>query len=96
MKKIVILSALLTACATPRVWVQSTTSTGGVIGYQDYDPNRDNMQRIRNLIPCDNFRKVWNGIKSQQGAPTYTYSWGMLVPINNGVVQWMEYQYECE
>lgn len=91
----------LNACTTPRVWIQSTTETGGVIGYQDYIPSSDNMARIKRLIPCKDFRKTWNGIKSQStGAATYMYSsnpWGggMMVPIDQGIVQWAEYHYEC-
>jgi hypothetical protein len=59
------------------------------------------LARIKKLIPCANFKRTWNGIKSQAtGAATYMYNQnpiggGMIIPVDNGIVQWAEYHYEC-
>lgn len=90
----------IAGCASPRVWVLRQDSYSGVVAYQNYDPKNDNGNRIRKLIPCENFRMVANPIYRQNVTPsTYGYSSfgnsGYVYPIDGGFIETAEFHYEC-
>lgn len=90
----VVLAFFIHGCATPRAWVQVVTPTGGVIGYQNYDPATDGNARINALIRCPSHRMVWSGLRSSATVPAYYMSNNFIVPLSENV-QWAEYHYEC-
>lgn len=92
-----LLTATITGCASPNVWVQARTPNAGIIGYQNYNPRSDNGKRIEDLIPCQNgHRMTLNTQRSQAtGAVGYMKFDDMILPTDSGVVNWAEYHYEC-
>lgn len=89
-----ILVLLIQGCASPRAWVQAITPSGGIIGYQNYNPSSDNGARINALISCPSHRMVWSGLKSSATAPAYYMTNNFIVPLSENI-QWAEYHYEC-
>ncbi len=96
--KFVFLSLLLASCASTKVWVQSRGQNSGVIGYQNYNPRKDNGKSISDLVPCPIHDMTWNGPKTQvTGAPTYYINnLGMMTPLDSGITTWHEYHYQCK
>lgn len=90
----VVLVILMQGCASPRAWVQAVTPTGGIIGYQNYNPASDNNARINALIGCPSHRMVWSGLRSSATVPAYYMTNNFIVPLSENV-QWAEYHYEC-
>lgn len=91
----------LASCASPRVWIISEEIDGGIIGYQNYNPAKDNGLRIKSLLQCKDHRLTANPIKQGYSQPTgYSvinngYGYGSVVPWDGGAYEWGEYHYRC-
>lgn len=89
------LSVFQLGCAT-RVWVAERTPTSGVIAYENYEPRRDNGEKIKALIHCPDHMMTLNRIVHiPESAVGYTYSAGIIAPIGGGVREVGEYHYRC-
>lgn len=91
---VVIFTLLVQGCASPRAWVQAVTPSGGIIGYQNYNPSSDNGARINALIRCPSHRLVWSGLRSSTTAPAYYLTNNFIIPLSENI-EWAEYHYEC-
>ncbi|MFN3698184.1 MAG: hypothetical protein ACK4VO_12165 [Pseudobdellovibrio sp.] len=100
-KMVFVVAFIFVGCASPRVWVISQDSSGGVIGYQNYDPQSDGGHRIKKLLQCQNHKLISNPLKTGYSAPTiyqaYNSGYGLttVYPIDGGSYEWREYYYQC-
>jgi hypothetical protein len=94
-----ITSLLLMACSTPKAWIEKKSETGGVIAYKNYDPSKDNNDKINKLIWCKDgkHKMVSNTIKYEPtGFETFAANASLEDESQVGIQQVGLYQFECQ
>lgn len=94
---ILVIVIQLIGCASSRVWVLSRNSDSGIIAYENYNPKSDGGKRLKDLIPCENYRITDNPIyRISNGNSGYYYGGGIIVPLDGGYTERAELHYVCE